>query len=351
MYPPAPLPLPVPLPEDPGLKWLKSALSLGRLSHGLIFKGSNPAQLYQTALWLGQTLNCETPVGPSEPCGTCRNCRWALDNAHPSLISLSPHTYPSQEMLEGKKAHTQIYTSQISQLLGQLALSSQAQRLIIVADAEVRLPLAVSEGVAPLALPYQAPYEWRMQHLKQEGKASAKAEKQLVFLPLTSGVFHAEAANKLLKTLEEPPANTRFVFLVQDEGALMETIVSRCQVVGFASQPQPAEGACPLLWGAFWQKWWPQAVGVQSVADPYETIAELEAFATEQSTPLEDALGYLQGYLHQTLHQTVETAALPGVNNYLKTQALLTQAKDYLQAKAHAKSTLLQLLGHLRQLA
>ena len=38
------------------------------------------------------------------------------------------------------------------------------------------------------------------------------------------------AANKLLKLIEEPPKNTLFIFVCEREGALLDTIVSRCQI-------------------------------------------------------------------------------------------------------------------------
>ena len=41
----------------------------------------------------------------------------------------------------------------------------------------------------------------------------------------------ASAANKLLKTLEEPPKNTVFLFLCSNKDALLDTIVSRLQLV------------------------------------------------------------------------------------------------------------------------
>jgi DNA polymerase-3 subunit delta' len=43
----------------------------------------------------------------------------------------------------------------------------------------------------------------------------------------------AEAQNCLLKTLEEPPADSLLILVSSDKGALFPTIVSRCQVVGF----------------------------------------------------------------------------------------------------------------------
>ena len=50
--------------------------------------------------------------------------------------------------------------------------------------------------------------------------------------------LNRNAANALLKTLEEPPANTLFVLLAHDVQQLLPTIVSRCQLV-VAGAPSP----------------------------------------------------------------------------------------------------------------
>jgi DNA polymerase-3 subunit delta' len=42
-----------------------------------------------------------------------------------------------------------------------------------------------------------------------------------------------EAANALLKTLEEPPADSVIILLTENIKSLFHTIVSRCQVVKF----------------------------------------------------------------------------------------------------------------------
>lgn len=47
-----------------------------------------------------------------------------------------------------------------------------------------------------------------------------------------------EAANALLRVLEEPPAKTHFILTTRHEKALPETIVSRCQVFPFSLVPR-----------------------------------------------------------------------------------------------------------------
>ncbi len=45
--------------------------------------------------------------------------------------------------------------------------------------------------------------------------------------------LHTSASNKLLKLIEEPPDNTLLVLITEDERLLLNTIVSRCQILHF----------------------------------------------------------------------------------------------------------------------
>ncbi len=71
-----------------------------------------------------------------------------------------------------------------------------------------------------------------------------EAERRLILVPQAE-LLTREAANALLKSLEEPPPYTLFVLLSQTTEALLPTIVSRCQVVRF--RPLPREIISHLL--------------------------------------------------------------------------------------------------------
>src|SRR5690606_26190365 len=45
--------------------------------------------------------------------------------------------------------------------------------------------------------------------------------------------MNTEASNKLLKLLEEPTDKTVFILIAEDEKAILQTILSRCQVLHF----------------------------------------------------------------------------------------------------------------------
>lgn len=56
-----------------------------------------------------------------------------------------------------------------------------------------------------------------------------------------------EAANALLKTLEEPPSHTHFVLAADRPDSILPTVRSRCQVITLTSTEQSAESLVPPL--------------------------------------------------------------------------------------------------------
>jgi hypothetical protein len=111
----------------------------------------------------------------------------------------------------------------VGYLLQKLSLSSPHYRVIVFTDAEEAPGLGAEAGVLP-------PYEWRAD-ARNDGK-------RFLLRPLTQKVFNAASANRFLKTLEEPLPRTLFIFLTDHEESLLETIVSRCQVIPFKAEIQ-----------------------------------------------------------------------------------------------------------------
>ncbi|MFO7604539.1 MAG: DNA polymerase III subunit delta' [Gammaproteobacteria bacterium] len=141
----------------------------GQLSHAWLFvaPGGTGRALFAQAL--AQYLLCEQPAATSA-CGTCQSCQWYAAGTHPDSLPLSPEE-------EGKA----IKVDQIRGLIASLALSAhgrQGRRVVIISPAEA---------------------------------------------------LNRQAANSLLKSLEEPPANTFFLLLASGLSALPATIRSRCQ--------------------------------------------------------------------------------------------------------------------------
>ncbi|MBN2212217.1 MAG: DNA polymerase III subunit [Sedimentisphaerales bacterium] len=170
----------------------------GRLGHCLIFHGPDGVGKSLTARGLAQLLLCGRPetveVGSarmkiSDGCGVCDDCRMVTRGSHPDLHivtrDLSRHTE------EGKKA--------------------------TVKD----LPIGVIRDFVI------EPAGWS----PQRGRAR-------VFIIEEGERMNRAAQNALLKTLEEPPANTYLIIVTSQPGTLLATVRSRSHAVRFAYLPE-----------------------------------------------------------------------------------------------------------------
>ncbi len=155
--------------HDWAVKLLQRSLATRRTAHAYLFSG--PPQIGKTSLSLAwaQALNC-TQNEP--PCGQCLSCLKAARNVHPDV-----------QTIVGVGASQSIKIDQIRAL----------QREAVLAPYEARYRVFILQGM---------------------DRAST------------------EAANSLLKTLEEPPSHVVLVLTAVHPEALPETVVSRCQQFG-----------------------------------------------------------------------------------------------------------------------
>ena len=80
----------------------------------------------------------------------------------------------------------------------------------------------------------------------------------------------AEAANVLLKTLEEPPADTHFILVTAEPKRLPVTVLSRCQRIRFAPPPESREVPESLAGVE-------RALAAKSASAMFEAVGELAA--------------------------------------------------------------------------
>ena len=159
---------------------LQRSLDTGSLSHAYLLVGPAHVGKMTLALNLAQALNCEAT---DRPCGQCTSCRRiaAAKHADIQVIDLSNGSGDSAES-EGR---VKISVEQIEQIQHSASLP---------------------------------PFEGRCK----------------VFILDGAEFLSIGAANRLLKTLEEPEGNILFVLLTVNESLLPATIVSRCQRVELA---------------------------------------------------------------------------------------------------------------------
>jgi len=161
--------------QDRILSLLDYSIKTNAIAHAYLLVGPRHVGKGTLALNLAQALNCDDP---EPPCGRCRSCQRILEGKHADVTPI------------GLDSKTEIGIDDIRGL----------QRI-------ANLP------------PYEGKYK--------------------VFITDDAEYLSTEAANSLLKILEEPPQNVVWLLLVSEEEHLLPTIISRCQRLEL--KPVPAE--------------------------------------------------------------------------------------------------------------
>ena len=161
---------------------ISAALENGRLPHGLLFLGPVGSGQIETARELAKALFCGKKKSTSG-CGVCADCRLVDAGNHPDFRVFAP----------GEDSRT-LKIEEVRQMLTQANLK-----------------------------PFQAPAK--------------------LFVIDPAEALSDVSQNALLKTLEEPPAQTYFVLIAHAAEKLLATVRSRLQTVHFRppAQPAPAE--------------------------------------------------------------------------------------------------------------
>jgi len=160
------------------------------------------------ALWLARLLLCEAR-GPTGPCEECHSCHLAGKLEHPDLHWYFPLPRP-------KKANT-------PQKLAQALDDARGEAL-----AEFRKnPLRVTFDNEPRSLYLAAARSLRKKAQRRPSMGPCQVFIIAEAESLAPNESSSEAANALLKLLEEPPSGTTLILTSAEPGRLLPTIRSR----------------------------------------------------------------------------------------------------------------------------
>jgi DNA polymerase-3 subunit delta' len=193
---------------------LRAAVAAGKLPHSLIVVGPRGAGKYTLALLLTMALECERQPRETSAegrelagfCGECRNCTRIAESAELEA-KVEEAVAAREEMRETDKKDTRV-------------LVQTHPDVLIVPPDPPQLLIKLGQVRTMIG---------RAQTLPSEGPAK-------VFV-LTSAALMKEAANSLLKLLEEPPAYVHIMILAENLGELLPTIRSRCAVAHLGALP------------------------------------------------------------------------------------------------------------------
>jgi DNA polymerase-3 subunit delta' len=193
---------------------LSRAAEQGRLPQSLLLYGPRGVGKQRLGLWTAAALNCR---GPSpRPCGSCHSCRLAGQLQHPDIHWFFP--MPRPKRATGPD---------------QLRQKLEDQRAAVLAERRAnRLYLSAEEG--PTGIYVGAVHTMRTTAHRSPAMGPSKVLVIGRAEALTPQLGNPEAANALLKLLEEPPHDTSLILTCEVPGALLPTIRSRLQAVRVA---------------------------------------------------------------------------------------------------------------------
>lgn len=201
------------------LPWLAPALAqvlTMQKAHAVLLHAATGAGSLQLAGEVAAAWLCESAAGSARPCGACAACRLVGLRSHPDLTWLVPEELRVRlGWLGGEDG------------AGEGADASDASR-----NRTSRKPskqIRIDEVRAAIG--------WII------GTSSRGRAKVLAIHPAEA--LNPQAANALLKTLEEPPRGVHIVLTAAEPERLLPTVLSRCQRVRMPA-PAPAEAVAWL---------------------------------------------------------------------------------------------------------
>ena len=186
---------------------MREMLARDRFPHGVILTGRTGSGKYTLATMMARAMNClehATSDGLPDFCGRCSNCMRIAQSE--DLDSRVAEAVEARETLkEAEKKETRLF------------IQTHPDVLIIPPDPP-QMMIKVDQVRHVIETIYFRPLEAR--------------ERVFIF---TDAAFMKEAANSLLKVLEEPPEFATIFLLAESAGELLATIRSRCMVLGLKS--------------------------------------------------------------------------------------------------------------------
>jgi DNA polymerase-3 subunit delta' len=163
-------------------KMISNSMRKGRIAHAYLFEGQKGTGKKEAALLFAKRLFCLTNLY-KEPCETCVNCRRIQSGNHPDVHFVTP---------DGNSIKKQ-----------------------------------------------------QIEQLQEEFTKTAVESNRKLYIIEHADQMTVQAANSLLKFLEEPSEKTVAILLTEQFHRILPTIVSRCQILSF--HPLPTERICAYL--------------------------------------------------------------------------------------------------------
>ena len=147
---------------NPACEEVAAAYANGRLAHALLIHEDPGAGGFELARWIAKLVNCRERG--RTPCGKCKECQWIASDQHPDVTRLSPQDESAYILIEA-----------VRDLIADLALTAHGQGY------------------------------------------------KVAILSPADALYH-NAAQSLLKTLEEPPPRTLLLLVASQPSRLGKAV-------------------------------------------------------------------------------------------------------------------------------
>lgn len=191
--------------QDRALQQLQAALVSGRLAHACVFHGPFGVGKFTTAVALARVILCHQPRRGFQAgcawltaCGECPSCRFFASRGLSS---------------EAQPAHPDLHIVNRELARFHEDPSIRERKLLNI------------------------PWQVLQQFLLEPVYLKSHLGHGKVFIVDEAELIDPGGQNRLLKTLEEPPADTYIILVTSAEERLLPTVRSRCQRVAFAPLP------------------------------------------------------------------------------------------------------------------
>jgi len=180
-----------------------------RLSHALLILGPEGSGALPLALAFAQYVVCENPK-EAGACGVCPPCSKAKQLVHPDIH----YSYPVIPKKAGDKPVSTDYGAEWREFVRQYPYGNAYDWLQFIGAENKQGNITAQEcndiihklNLKSFESGYKILIMWMPEYLGNEG-------------------------NKLLKLIEEPPANTLFLLVAENESLILPTILSRTQLI------------------------------------------------------------------------------------------------------------------------
>ena len=198
----------------PWLEPLWEGLDFANFPNAILLHGQSGIGKFAFSVELAKALLCENSSSALKPCNQCEACHWFDTSNHPDFISLVPETH--RKLLP----HAD-YESDDSPKKGKAARDDDGE----TSEKKEKKNISIEET---------------RQAIENLGIGSHRGGNRVILIyPLE--MLRSDSANTLLKSLEEPPANTIFILLADRVDRVLPTIRSRCRLLT-APRPDRAQG-------------------------------------------------------------------------------------------------------------